>query len=203
MTDLDLYSECNRGPWNENAETDTQWALRDRGDRHFILVFPPTQSRQDWLQNFDFLATPYKRMPRAWKAHRGWVAKYQSVRDDILQAIQAADPLFLTVTGFSQGAALATLAYEDVAFSMLSSGILWGAGIEGMVFGAPRVVSWTAPSERWLGFYRYQVRGDIVGMIPPFLFGFKHVGRVLKIGPRHFPDPMRHAAYADCLKVGA
>jgi len=161
-------------PCNVNEKTDTQWALV-KGERN-VLVFPYTVSKLDWLQNFDFFKIPYKGMRRKWFAHRGFLNKYKSVRDDILESVQGLDNLI--VTGFSQGGALATLALEDILFNYPN------ITVYGASFGAPRSVGWLAPQKRWHNLIRYEVNGDPVTMLPPFIFGYKHVGHTVLLGAK-------------------
>lgn len=207
MRAIDLYAECISGEWKGDAKTDTQWALRrscsSTDGVSYILAFPPTQSDQDWRQNFRFWksalpwknkqADPYKDMPHPWQAHAGFTEKYKAVRDEIMAELKTARPAQLYVTGYSQGGALATIAYEDIVFNIAR--INPRMYLHGAVFGSPRVVGWKAPAARWDGLVRYECSGDPVPWVPPFLFGYRHVGECYQLGSRCFPNPMRHAAY--------
>jgi len=189
LSNQELYElTTSNNNWQENSITDTQWKLVTINGQN-ILVFPPTQSTLDWKQNFDFFIVPYKNMTKKWYAHRGFLLKYKSVNDNILNAVKGLDNL--TITGYSQGAALAVLAHEDIHYNYLN------LNINSIVFGCPKVVTWNAPSVRWSTFVRYKNGNDIVTHVPPSIFGFKYVGTEIKVGVKRFFLSIRdHANYS-------
>lgn len=175
----------------ENKETDTQWDLMLVDDTP-TLVFPPTVSKLDWAQNFSFLAVPYKGMDKKWKAHSGFLSKYKSIQENVINLTR--NYLDIMIVGFSQGAALATLAHEDLSFNFPMK------KIRTVVFGSPRVVSWNAPKERWKDLIRVVNGNDIVTHIPPFMLGYSHVGKKFQIGNwNKFPNVKDHSDYPSCL----
>jgi hypothetical protein len=169
--------------FHTNVETDTQWALIKIGDEN-ILAFPYTVTKLDWLQNLDFLKIPYKGMKQKWFAHRGFLNKYKSVRDEIIIAITGLDNL--VITGFSQGGALATIALEDIKYNNIVSCVY------AHTFGAPKAVGWFAPKKRWAYLARYTINGDPVPMLPPFIFGYKHVGNTIKLGKKRIIPKIKY-----------
>jgi len=191
LFDLSCAVSTGSIPFNVNIETDTQWCLI-KGKQN-ILVFPYTVTKLDWLQNIDFFKIPYKGMKQKWFAHRGFLNKYKSVRDDILLAIK--DLNNLIITGFSQGGALATLAFEDILFFYPEMNII------GASFGAPRSVGWFAPRKRWERLTRYAVNGDPVTILPPFIFGYKHVGTEILLGDKKIIPRVKYhtVSYNDLL----
>jgi hypothetical protein len=190
MTPLDLFNGCLRGPWT-TAGDDVQYKV-ESDNRGTVCYFQCTASRSDWLANFDIAVTPYRDMPVRWYAHRGFVRLYKSIREEVLaKAKAAAGGLLITYAGYSQGAAIATLALEDAVFE--------GLDAQAHAFGSPRVV-WMPPKEvrdRFFTLHRWSVRGDIVTMVPPF---YRHVGNPRDLGKwalpstrKHYPDAYREA----------
>lgn len=188
---LKLYNMTLSGPWISKDDTEYKFVHDSNG---VYLVFPPTGTLNDWKQNFDFLQVPYKYMPVSWKAHRGFLGKYKTVREDILTYIMRNSIVDLTIVGFSQGASLATLAHEDISYNVPLM------IVHSYVFGSPRVVSWNAPKDRWNNLYRITNGSDIVTGVPLVIMGFKHVGVEEKIGNKGLlPSVSDHATYAKYL----
>jgi len=196
MTPRQYFSAVNSGPWVTSGQ-DVQYRI-EVSAQAITLFFQPTESLSDWVHNFDFPAVPYKDMTVIWRAHRGFVELWKSVRDEVAKKIldsYQSYPLPLVVVGYSEGAAIALLAYEDLRFRLPK------ALIQGIGFGTPRVLWGPSPDARFDSFVRYSVRGDIVTMVPPWLFGFHHVGKSIKVGPVHFPWWVQHTPeqYLDYL----
>jgi len=163
--------------WNECCkETDTEWHWHLEPDGSLFVEFEGSTSRLDWKQNFNLFKRPYKDMPRTWYAHRGFVAKWHSVRDRFWQIISEAVPTYIYITGYSQGGALALLAHEDVVFNAPEIPVM------GVSLGGPRVVGWRAPRDRWENFIRVRKGWDIVPLLPPWWMGYAHVGKREHVG---------------------
>jgi len=164
--------------WITNG-IDVQWKID--GD---VLVFQCTKSRSDWAYNFMGWVQAYKDTPIPWFAHAGFVRLWKSVQDKVVSASKALKVKY--VTGFSQGAALATLAAEDLAWR--------GMEIDCAVFGSPRVVWMPSDSihRRFDLMENIHVHGDIVTWVPPAVLGYRHVGKVSHIGRIYFPGPWQH-----------
>ena len=189
MRAMDLYGESVSGEWQDDEKTGAKWALRRYGSS-CILAFSCDDSKTQWIGK---KVTLFPHAHRPWKAHAGFAEKYFSIREAIMRALKEARPQQLYVTGYSQGGALATIAFEDIMAH--TSWINPRMYLHGAVFGSPRVVSWGAPSDGWEGFVRYECTGDILTRMPPFLLGYKHVGERYPLGKPSLPNPMRHAAY--------
>jgi hypothetical protein len=179
---LDLYASAKLGPW-QTAGLGVQYRIEWNGN-DARLFFQYTASVADWIFNFFFwplTATPYRDQPIAWRAHGGLATLWQSARDEIIPKVIHAERV--TVAGISQGGALAVLAHEDLVFRR------GAAGIDSYAFAAPRVL-WLPPSvvrERFAGLTLIHRRGDIVTMLPPWAFGYQHVGTKQKIGNLALP----------------
>jgi len=187
MSLLKIYDDTISGPW-ETAGIDVQYRIKDG-----VLTFQQTVSKSDWLFNFQFWITPYKDMPRKWYAHRGFVALYKSVRDILRPQYKA----ITEVRGFSQGAALAQLAIEDIYFTTKKTPL-------GFCFGCPKVFL-NLPEENKRAFdntYLINTLGDIVSMVPPWYKNFFSAlvqlpGHAYPSFKDHYPDVYREGLKQD------
>lgn len=140
-----------------------------------------THGKEDWKNNFDFPAKPYKDMPKAWRAHRGFVRVWKSIEPYIEKDVKNPEVKSIVVVGYSHGAALAVLAHEYVWFSRPDI----REKCISLAFEAPRVFCGVrVPAElkeRWSNLYVFRVANDIVTHVPPALFGYKHVGNFVHI----------------------
>jgi len=157
----------------ENPDTSTEWGWKIENDTLY-LNFQGSVSKLDWKQNFDFLQVPYKNMPHRFKVHRGFLTKWKSIQAEVIKVIRDHKPKQIVITGFSQGAALATLCHEDLVFH--------GHHPETWAFGSPRVFGWKVPGNRFANLTRVSYAGDIITGMAPWFFGFRHVGREYGIG---------------------
>jgi len=173
----ELFDQAVCGPWH-SCGLDVQYRID--GD---TLILQGTVSAQDWRDNLDFPARPYRKMPQRWYAHRGLARKWKSARDFLIGTY---GPAIRRVVGYSQGAALAILAHEDLGYT-------FGEEPETFAFAPPRVV-WLSfgVSSRWTRCLSVIRRGDIVPMAPPALLGFRHVGTIKRIGGAALPWYTRH-----------
>ena len=190
----ELFERGTTGPWT-TAGLDVQYKVEREMDRVF-LSFQCTASESDWWYNFQFAKVLYKDSTYPFWCHQGFAALYHSVRDSVLADIKAqvtAGARFLTILGYSQGGALATLAHEDCGWHwpLLETTTY--------VFGSPRVLA-VCPAvvtARFTHLSRYEVRGDPVPLAPPVIWGYRHVGNGIQIGPWSFPwfdkhDPINY-----------
>ena len=182
---LEIYKRCIIGPWM-TAGKDTQYRIEEDED-HIYLFLEGSTSKQDWIDNFNFPAVPYRNMPVRWMAHRGFIRAWKEARDAIVEDI-AQRPGFksIIVAGFSHGGALATLAHEECVFR--------GWDVTTYTYGSPRVL-WLPGGivkGRFDKLYRYKVRGDIVTLLPPSLLGYVHIGKRNALGKINFPWHTNH-----------
>jgi hypothetical protein len=78
------------------------------------------------------------------------------------------------------------LAHEDLVFR--------GLRPRTFAFGGPRVL-WlprSAIRDRFQDLTRYSVQGDIVTLVPPWAWGYSHVGSLDKLGPWRLPCVKSH-----------
>ena len=176
----DLFLKCLRGPFIHTDNSGDYYAERI-GDTLYIYL-ECSSGEEDWRNNFDFPAAPYREMNDGiWFCHRGFLRVWKSVEDDIKILVRDSGIRSAVVSGYSHGAALATLCHEYIWYNRpdLRESLL------GYGFGSPRVVFGILPSGIRKRFERFTVIrniDDIVTHVPPRLFGYSHVGRLLRIG---------------------
>ena len=162
----------------KHVENDGSYAFRRVG-KVLSLYFQHSNGETDWKNNFDFPAKPYRDMEHKWYCHRGFLKVWKSIEPYIADMINNPTVEVIEIAGYSHGAAIAALCYEYVRYHRPDV-IVTGVG-----FGAPRVL-WGFASktvrDRFKGFVVVRNCHDIVTHVPPALFGFRHVGEVLKIG---------------------
>jgi len=164
-----------------------------------LVMFPPTGYKMDivdsigsWLVNFAAWCLPYRNMKRPFLVHAGFMGLYEDVREYLFDEVEKymqgnyEDHIWaektgtlktpehkIIVTGYSQGAALATIAHEDLFFH--------GFDVCGIVFASPRVFI-GVPAKRFKNLHRVAVRGDIVTKVPAW--PYTHVGQHYFFGDR-------------------
>ncbi len=154
----------------------------ERQGQALYLYFEPSHGREDWQNNLDFPAMPYKRMAdTVWFAHRGFLRVWKSAERYVAPLVQ--DPAIrrMVAVGYSHGAALAVFCQEYIWFhrpDLRHRAVGYG-------FACPRVV-WGVLSprlaQRWEGFTVVRNLDDPVTHLPPAALGYTHVGRMLEIG---------------------
>jgi len=196
MDRKELFELCTHGPWR-TAGHETQYRIVPVGSR-IVLAFQGSSQDIDWKYNFAFVPQPYNDMPWPWRAHGGFVRAWQAAREKILDEIESVNGAgikIVIVTGYSHGAALAVMAYEDLKWH--------GYAVEGVNFGGPRVM-WMPCKQvrsRFDTFERIKVSGDIVTGVPLWLMGFRHVGKKTRLGRWRLPGVKPHmpGSYVDVL----
>ena len=180
MTLYELFVKCMEIKYN-HTENSGDYSLERIGNTLYIYL-QSSDGSEDWKNNFDFPAKPYKRMNKtAWFAHRGFLKVFKSVEPFISKAVFDKSLDSIITVGYSHGAALAVLCHEFVWYNRedLREKII------GYGFGCPRVI-WGLKNQsllsRWERFTVIRNIDDIVTHIPPTVFGFYHVGATLEIG---------------------
>lgn len=168
----DKYFHCeNGGDFYVYREGDT-----------LKIFFEWSDGKEDWINNFRFLAIPwkpYKGMKKVWLCHRGFLKVWKAIEPYLAEYIKDATVKKIEIVGYSHGAAIALLCYEYCVFNRPD------AEIEGAGFGCPRVFWGIVPKnvkERFKNFKVVRNGNDIVTHVPPVIFGFRHVGTMVKIG---------------------
>ena len=188
-----LYKWTVGGPWT-NGPCDTQWAFKTT-DNTLFIKFQGTCSTTDWKQNFMFWKRPYKRMKGVWFAHAGFVRKWKAVEDAVLDIIATAEVRSVVVSGFSQGAALAQLCHEAIAFHFPEKKCNCYA------FGSPRVfglIGFRHIRKRLVGIKLIERHHDLVCKVPLRLMLYRKTTRPMlvdKFCPISFRFIKTHLGY--------
>lgn len=186
----ELFDRCLNATYIHTAEGG-DYAIEVE-DGVIYLLFQWSNGAEDWKNNFDFPARPYKRMSDVWYCHRGFLRVWKAMRDEIetkVAEIIESNSFICSIRciGYSHGAALALFATEDMSY--LYSGVCL---VRGVGFGCPRVVWGRVPKpvkDRLARFTAVRNIPDIVTHLPPALFGFRHTN-LLTIGERGKYSPI-------------
>ena len=172
-----------------HVENGGDFAVERHGSVLYIYL-QCSDGSEDWKNNLDFPAVPYRRMGRTvWFAHRGFLRVWKSMEPYLARLILDSVVKKIVSVGYSHGAALAVLCHEYVYFHRPDL----HENIFGYGFGCPRVI-WGVRTqgvcERWKYFTTVRNLNDLVTHLPPALFGFFHVGKMLEIGARGRYSPI-------------
>ena len=182
MNLLQLFTKCLNCKYNHVEDSGDYYVEREGSTLYIYLEC--SNGEEDWKNNFDFPAKPYKRMGKiVWFAHRGFLKVWKSIEDYVAPFIMDKTVDHVVVVGYSHGAALAVLCHEYVWYNRPEL----RESLEGYGFGCPRVfwgIKTKKLKQRWERFTVIRNIDDIVTHVPPFLFGFSHVGTLLKIGEK-------------------
>jgi len=189
----EMFHRCAYDVDYKQAGDSVNYAFEEDGS-HLYIYFQGSNSITDWVRNFMFPAKPYKDMEIPYRVHRGFLAAWKTVEDIIIRKIKEVNnpkaPLELqelkwkniTVIGYSHGGALAGLCHECVWYWRPD---LRENGLEGYGFEAPRFYGgWHVKKElkeRWKNFKVIRNNNDLVTHCPPCIFGFTHVGEMIKV----------------------
>lgn len=178
---LMCYQRCLQAEYIHLEENSADFCIQYAPDNTAYVLFQWSHGKVDWKNNLDFPATPYSDMKIKWKCHRGFLRVWKTIKPYIAQQdFSKCDRI--VVVGYSHGAALATLCHEYLYFNYPDK----VDSIVGYGFGCPRCFhGLRIPKElrkRWKNFYPVRNLNDIVTHVPPRIFGFRHVNKVVKIG---------------------
>lgn len=179
---IDMFEKCVNGKYR-HVENSGDYFTERIGDTLYIYL-ECSNGKIDWLNNLDFPAKPYRRMGKIiWFAHRGFVRVWKSIEPYISGEINDPTVRHIVTVGYSHGAALAVLCHEYVWYNRPDL----RDSIEGYGFGCPRVfwgIRTQKLKQRWEHFTVIRNIDDIVTHVPPAIWGFSHVGNMVKIGER-------------------
>lgn len=182
MNLYNAFKEClSIGDQYFHVENDGDYFVKKEGET-LKLFFQWSKGKNDWLNNFKFLAIPwkpYKDMRRLWFCHRGFLKVWKSIEPYIAGEIADSNIKRIEIIGYSHGAAIALLCYEYCKYNRSD------IDIEGVGFGCPRVFWGYVPKEvkeRFKNFTVVRNGNDIVTHVPPVLFGYRHISTVHKVG---------------------
>lgn len=166
-----------------HVENSGDYAFERHGNTLFIFL-ESSHGNEDWKNNLDF---PVKFNRRTgdipFRCHRGFLKVWESIKPYLEKEIMNTDVSKIVVSGFSHGAGVAVLCYEYVWYNRADL----RDKIEGYGFGGPRVL-WGKNARkiahRWDNFTLIRNIDDLITHLPPALFGYFHIGKLLEIGER-------------------
>ena len=186
----ELFSNCAWKVHYEQIGDSVNYAFVEDIKTHTLTIyFQGSNSISDWVRNFLFPAKPYKDMDIPYRVHRGFLEAWKTVEDLIISKVKEIDsPLLcykwkhIIVVGYSHGAALAGLCHECIWFHRPD---LRKEDLTTYCFESPRFYGGFKVKkelkERWERCLVVRCNNDIVTYCPPAIFGFCHVGHMLKI----------------------
>lgn len=183
-------------------EEETASYYTEKVEDTLYIYLECSNGKTDWKNNLDFPAKPYGDMKHRWYVHRGFLKVWKVIRDQIKETIQDISLKRIVIVGYSHGAALAVLCHEYCVFNRQDI----KDNIFGYGFGCPRVV-WgilkKSIKERFKNFTIIRNHNDVVTHVPPKIFLFRHVGKMLKIGKNKEWNPVdshRPQNYTESLR---
>lgn len=185
----ELFDICYRRSYDQIGQSVSYKIVHDK-DRVWIW-FQGSCEEIDWKRNFRFFRKPYKEMKHTFYVHSGFLQAWNEVKHTIEANIN--DCKEIVIVGYSHGAALACLCHEFCRFHRPD------AEIKTFSFEPPRSIACLKLHkdilQRFEGLTCYRNGCDIVTHVPPVIFGFRHVGKLVKMqckntGPVrcHYPD---------------
>lgn len=164
-----------------SEETDTQAFLARNDDHEYaVLAFRGTEvsKKKDILTD----AKALKVSMIEGGVHHGFLAAYNSIKDDIEKSLEKVLDLPLYITGHSLGAALATVATNYLEETAINKAPLRDRIAACYTFGSPRVGNREFNKEFRSAIYRVVNTTDIVTVVPLIAMGYTHIGDVRFLG---------------------
>jgi len=149
-------------------------------DKTLYIYFQGSNSITDWVRNFLFTKDCYG----VFKAHKGFLMAYREARNLLLDKVYEKDKngdykwLKIIVVGYSHGGALCQLALQDIVYHRpdIKDCIL------GYAFESPRALKVKKEHRHfWKNLIVVRNGSDIVTHLPPAIFGYHHLGTMVKI----------------------
>ena len=156
---------------NKTHTTETQ-AFLAKCEAFAVLSFRGTEPSR-WSDVLTDLKA-IRRTTKAGKVHTGFGEAYAEVRDEIHEWLPKIGDLPLYITGHSLGAALATVATQDLGDPGKSK--FYNQIAACYTFGSPRVGDGSYEGNIKAPFYRMVHSTDVVTLVPFFLGAYVHVG---------------------------
>jgi len=169
---LELFKTCLDIPY-ECVGVDVNYAFKecDKG-KTLQIYFQCSNSRADWFANFFFPKKAYG----LFKVHRGFYECYYQCRNIILDKVYSKDYEEVIIVGYSHGSALVQLALQDIVWHFPN------LKVEAYAFESPRCLK--VPKRYryyWDNLTRIEDNWDLVCHVPPKIFGFDDLGKLIKI----------------------
>lgn len=205
MKDSELFTYIkNKKDWRKikTKKHELNYVIEMHSNK-ICLLFQESDGKKDWKDNLNFFpiyTKVYKEQESPLKVHRGFVKEYKSGNDTIMSEIFEWISRFpnknILIAGWSNGAAMTTLACEDLFFR-------YGRKSEVVTFGSPKVC-FDKKSASYIysccsSFREYCHENDIVTKLPPI---GEHVNKI-SLGKTTFGivNPWKyHTKYDEWIK---
>ena len=175
-----LFRRTLSAPYFQIKENAASYYVQREGSTLYLL-FEKSNGATDWKNNLDFPAKPYHNMDGTWFVHRGFLRVFKTIEPFIAPAVADKNVRRIVISGYSHGAALALLCHEYCVFNRPDI----ADAVFGFGFGCPRVV-WgmlkKSVKKRFENFTVVRCKNDLVTHLPPWFFGYRHLGKLLQIG---------------------
>lgn len=178
---VDLFIDVDHRVRYTTVGEDVDFCFNQEGETLYVYL-EPSNSKLDWKHNFMFAKKPYKDMKIPYRVHRGFLKCWKYLEDIVIARIKDGTVQEIVVVGYSHGGGLAMLCHECCWYHRPDiRDKIWGIG-----FDSPRVYAGfrvkKALKERWAQYVVIRNHTDIVTHVPPAIFGYRHVGKLVKIG---------------------
>ncbi|KAJ9057197.1 hypothetical protein DSO57_1024958 [Entomophthora muscae] len=147
--------------------------------KSLIVSFRPTQSKQNWMTNFNTLPVQLPSAEEGIKVHLGFLEYYKSLQPLLEEVVlKSLENRTLHLTGYSLGGAIAIVSLPSWARLLKEKNL--PNKIQAFTYASPRVGNsrFAEEIERLdIPIARYTIRDDIVSQVPPRSLKYVHVGQ--------------------------
>lgn len=171
-------------------------------NRVLYITFLGSITLKDWLNNFSFWIKPYKRMKKIFFVHAGFIKIYKICQETVHCWVNKIDEYDeIIINGHSLGGAIATLCLEDVEFLREEKihnkpSYCFASGPRVFCFINNKTIK-----KRCMNLFRINFKNDVVSKLPPFWFGYKHVGNLHQIGKKSWNFLIPSSVYNHDINV--
>lgn len=173
MTALQHFIASQRANYKTySKETMTEIAFSLSGDTVTIdFQWIDTKQKTDLRLMMNILQKYYKGDNMSNLLHAGFLEKWNSIYEFVIEFILKHEPKNILLRGISGGGALAIIAHWILTKTYLQM------KVNTITFGAPRVFSIFAIKEIFKNVIQYETARDFICRLPPIFLLYKHHGK--------------------------
>ena len=154
--------------------------IENKADKTLFVYFQGSHEKIDWIRNFLFTQKVYK----MFRIHKGFYNAYVEARSMLIDKICECDIngdykwLKIVIVGYSHGGALAQIFHEEAIYHRndIKDDIFTYA------FESPRCLKVPKKYKHlWANLTTTRCNTDLITHLPPMLFGYDNLGKMLKI----------------------
>lgn len=97
---LEKFINCLNATYTTTSTNSGDFAVREVGNT-LEIYFEWSNGKEDWRNNFNFPATPYKEMKTKWLCHRGFLKVWKSIEEYIGDKIKDKQFTRIEIAGYS------------------------------------------------------------------------------------------------------